>query len=144
MAGRKKGQRSANIIQSSDDGEAFDLNVSDTSSVGDNPVAALVRSGTSVGNNPVAPARLRSGTSNPGPQAASAEAVSKPNVAPIAPTPPGPTVLVNADEAKQLAPIPQTGSNRSSQANDTNYFYVKREIEVKEELQVRKVCRLCW
>lgn len=120
MAGRKK----ANVIQSSDDGEAFDLNVSDSSSVGNDP----------------APARVRSHTSRR--QAAPAAAVSKLTVAPIAPTPP--TVLVNADAAKQLASIPQTGSNRSSQAHDTNYFYVKRQIDIKGDLTVRNVCRLCW
>jgi hypothetical protein len=128
MVGRKKDRSLANVIQSSDDGEAFDLNVSDSS----------------VGNDPVAPARhgARSGTSRH--HAAPAAAVSKPTVAPIAPTPPVPTVLVNADAAKQLAPIPQTGSNRSSQAHDTNYFYFKHQIDVKGDLTVRNVCRLCW
>ena len=125
MAGNKKGKSKANIIQSSDDGEAFDFNVSDSSSVG---------------NDPVATTGVRSGTSRP--RAAPAAAVSEPTVVtPIAPTPP----TVNADAAKRLAPIPRTGSNRS-QAHDTNYFYFKREIasDVNGDATVRNICRLCW
>jgi hypothetical protein len=116
MAGRKKGKgrSKANIIQSSDDGEDFDLNVSDSSSVGNDPVAAT---------------GVRSGTSRP--RAAPAMAVSEP------------TVPVNADVAKLLAPLPTTGSSRSSQAQDTNFLYIKSKIDVKGEMILRKVCRLC-
>ena len=126
MQGRKKGRSMAKVLQSSDDGEAFDLNVSDSSSVD---------------NDPVATTGHRSRTSRP--RAAPAAAVSVPTVVtPIAPTPP--TALVNADAAKLLAPIATAGSGRSSQAHDTNYFYFKSKVDVKGEMTERKVCRLCW
>ena len=92
-------KKNRNAIQSSDEGEAFDLNVSDSSSVaGDHVTGANC------------------------PQ-------SEPTIAPtiVAPTPPIPT-------------IPTIGSSR---AQDVNYFYSKREIDVKGVMTNRKVCTLC-
>src|ERR1700677_1907680 len=125
MAGqKKKGGSKAKTIQSSD-GEGFDFNVSDSSS--DSAAATGVR---------------HTGSRTSRPRAAPAAAVELTVVNPIGPTPP--TVLVNADATKILAPIPTTGSTCSLQAQDTNHFYTKREIEIKGEKTVRKVCTLCW
>jgi hypothetical protein len=122
MAGQKKKVRSKAIIQSSDEGEGFDLNVSDSSS--DSAATPVVRHSGSRTSRPPA-----------------AAAVEPTVVDPVGPTPP--TVLVNADAAKLLAPIPTTGSSRSPQAQDTKYFYVTTSIDVKGEMTVRKVCKLC-
>jgi hypothetical protein len=121
MAGGKKARSKAKAIQSSDEGERFDFNVSDSS---ESDTTGVQQTGSGASRPRAAPA-----------------ATVKPTVNRITPTPP--TVLVNADAAKLLAPMPTTGSNRSPQAQDTNYFYVKRSIEVNGEMIVRKVCRIC-
>jgi hypothetical protein len=115
MVGQKKKVRSkAKVIQSSDEGEGFDLNVSDSS----DSAATGVRP---------------TGSNTSRPRAAPAAAVVPTVVNPIGLTPP--TVV---DAAK----LP-TGSNRSLQAQDTAYFYVKRSIDIKGAMTIRKVCRLC-
>lgn len=70
---------------------------------------------------------------------------SRPHAAPVAPTPPAAPTLpgVPADAAKLLAPVTTTVTTRS-QAQDTNYFYLKSEIDVKGTMTMRKVCKLCW
>ena len=119
MAGqKKKSQSKGKTIQSSDQGEVFDLNVSGSSS--DSAASTGVRGSR--------------------PWAAPAAAVEPAVINPIGPTPP--TVPVNADATRLLAP-PTTGSNRSPQAQDTAYFYLKRDIDIKGVMTSRKVCRLC-
>jgi hypothetical protein len=119
MAGqKKKGRSKGKTIQSSDEGEIFDLNVSDSSS--DSAATTGVR-----GSHP---------------RAAPAAAVEPAVINPIGPTPP--TVPVNAD-ATRLSTPPTTGSNRSSQAQDIAHFYLKRNIDFKGVMTSRKVCRLC-
>jgi hypothetical protein len=63
----------------------------------------------------------------------------------VAPTPPAAPTLpgIPADAAKLLAPVTTTVTTRS-QAQDTNYFYLKSEIDVKGTMTMRKVCKLCW
>jgi hypothetical protein len=141
--GRKKGRSMAIINQSSNDseGEAFDY-VSDRSSesVGDPmPVATT-------GNAHVRP--TRSGRSRPQAQAAPAAADLEPErtvVAPIAPIPPAvPIAAQTSTEAARLS-VPTTRTSGSGrQAQDINYFYSKREIDVKGVMTMRNVCTLCW
>jgi hypothetical protein len=128
MPNRKKGKGRAmpNVIQSSDEGEVFDFNVTD-SSIGDHDDHT----------------RTAHGSRRSRPQAAPAVSDSVPTVvAPIAPTPPA-VPPIDTEAAKLLA-LPTTGSSRSNQAQDINYFYSKREIDVKGVMTVRKVCTLCW
>ena len=115
---KKKSQSKGKTIQSSDEGEVFDLNVSGSSS----------------------DSAASTGVCGSRPQAAPAVAVEPAVINPIGPTPP--TVPVNADATRLLAP-PTTGSNRSPQAQDTAYFYLKRDIAIKGVMTSRKVCRLC-
>jgi hypothetical protein len=109
MVGRRKNR--SNIIQSSDEGEAFDLNVPSST---DDDVGPPARSDHS--------------------RSRAAPAVEPNVVAPIAPTFPAAPVALHR---------PKTGSSRSNQAQDVNYFYSKREIDVSGVMTLRRVCTLC-
>jgi hypothetical protein len=115
MPSRKKDR---NVIQPSDsEGEAFDFNISASSSVAD----------TDIGSN------------HSRPRAAPAVAAREPTIAPTAPVVPIVATPIGA-VADKPPTIPTTGSNR---ANDVHYFYTKCNIDVKGVLTLRNVCTLC-